>query len=92
MMSFRIYLTSKTNLNPRQRLFGNEIAKVGDYSCNFRKLGTICENRANHRDYTGTFLFEKLNTPCNKLCFESQSTSQRKTKLLIAICHFLLSF
>ncbi|KAJ0772237.1 hypothetical protein HanPI659440_Chr07g0278021 [Helianthus annuus] len=38
-------------------LSGNEIAKVGDYSCNFKKLGTKGENGANHRHYPSIFLF-----------------------------------
>ncbi|KAJ0683678.1 hypothetical protein HanPI659440_Chr16g0660931 [Helianthus annuus] len=40
LLSFHINLTEKTNPHPRQGLSRNEITKVGDYSCNFRKLGT----------------------------------------------------
>ncbi|KAJ0889675.1 hypothetical protein HanRHA438_Chr09g0415451 [Helianthus annuus] len=39
-LSFYPRLTEKTNPHPRQGLSENEIAKIGDYSCNFRKLGT----------------------------------------------------
>ncbi|MFS7888994.1 hypothetical protein Hanom_Chr00s000003g01601531 [Helianthus anomalus] len=51
--SFHTNLTKKTNPHPCKRLSGNEIEKVGDYSCNFRKLGTKGEKKPNHRDYPG---------------------------------------
>ncbi|MFS8009792.1 hypothetical protein Hanom_Chr14g01289521 [Helianthus anomalus] len=61
--SFHTHLTSKTNLHLRQGLSVNKIGKVGDYSCNFRKLGTKGEKWTNHRDYPDIFLFKIKKMP-----------------------------
>ncbi|KAJ0520291.1 hypothetical protein HanIR_Chr10g0457741 [Helianthus annuus] len=49
--SFHTNLTEKINFHPHQGLSENEIEKVRDYNCNFRKLGTKSEKRPSHRNY-----------------------------------------